>query len=85
MHDVSILADIEMPFIGREKALCVLYMLDHSRTRLCSMHLRESSQNSSQQQCRFGHGKKNSKRRVVCVRERIWTTKHIRRDGRECS
>ena len=59
-------------------------MLDHSRTRLCSMHLWESSQNSHKQQCRFGHGTKNSKGEVVRAGEKdLDDQKRLKRQSRE--
>ena len=73
MFNVFIFANIELPFNERQKAFCVLEYV-----RLCSMHLSRSSQRSRQQQCRFGHGTKHSKRKVVCKEKRIWMVEHVR-------
>ena len=53
-----------MPFTGREKAFCVLEYARLQSNKTVQYALVREFKNSCQQQCRFGHGTKNSKRKV---------------------
>ena len=84
MFDVFILTDIEMSFTGREKAFCVLeYARSQLNKTVQHVFVREFSK-QRQQQCRFGHGTNNSKRKVVGAGEKDLDDQNITKDSPEC-
>ena len=80
MFDVFIFADIEMPFTGK-KAFCVLeYARSESNKAVQHAFVSEFSKQSPDLDRRFGHGTKNSRRKVVCAgKKNLDDQKHQKR------
>ena len=90
MFDVFSFIDIEMPFTRREKVFCVL---EYARSQLNktvqhAFMIEFSKQPPSAMQILTWHKKYKEEvctKRLFVQEERIWKTKDIRRDGRECA
>ena len=61
------LTHIEMSLTEREKSTCVLEHARSQSNKTVQHAFVRKFKNSCQQQCRFGHGTKNYKRKVVCA------------------
>ena len=71
MFNVFFFTYIEMPFTGKEKTSYVLeYARSQSNKTVQHAFVRKFSKQSTTAKCRYGHGRKNSKRKVVCAREK---------------
>ena len=83
--DVFILTDIEMPFNGRERVLCVLeYARSQSNKTVQHASCEGVVKTVSNSNANLDMAEKLLRGRLFVQEKRIWTTKNIRRDGRAC-